>query len=477
MSTPDFAIAIMAAGKGTRLKSKRPKVLHEIGGRALLLHVIAAAKTVVSADHIFCIIGHESDRVKSAVEHTGVQFVLQAEQRGTGHAMQMLKAFFTLNEAPLPKHLLVLSGDVPLIRPETIAAVRDTHLSERAAMTILTAVPENPTGYGRVLRLTPEGPEVTAIIEQKSLKPDQFATPEINSGIYCFETKALFDKLDALDTNNAHGEFYLTDVAAMLVAEGKRVVAIKADSVDEVLGANTIAEMMHLDAAMRLATARRLMAAGVTIFRPETCIIDAEVTIGPDTVIEPYVQLLGKTTIGSDSRIRSYSVIQNSTLGDSVLVRNGCILDAAEVANQAILGPYAHLRPESRIGEGAHVGNFVETKKATLGKGAKANHLNYLGDTIIGANVNIGAGAITCNYDGVHKHLTTIGDGAFVGSDSTLVAPVTIGAGSYIAAGSSITEDVPEGALALGRSRQVTKPGWVAARKAIQKDHGEKKGC
>jgi bifunctional UDP-N-acetylglucosamine pyrophosphorylase/glucosamine-1-phosphate N-acetyltransferase len=470
MNTPDFAIAIMAAGKGTRLKSKRPKVLHEIGGSPLLLHVIAAAKKIVQPDHIFCIIGHESDRVKAAVEHTGVKFVLQAEQRGTGHAIQMLKAFFTLNEAPLPKHLLVLSGDVPLIRPETIAAVRDVHLAEKAAMTILTAVPSDPTGYGRVLRLMPDSPEVTAIFEQKSLRPDQLDTPEINSGIYCFETRALFNKLDALDTNNAHGEFYLTDVAAMLVAEGKRVVAIKADSVDEVLGANTIAEIMHLDAAIRLATARRLMANGVTIFRPETCVIDAEVTVGPDTVIEPYVQLLGATRIGSESRIRSYSVIQNSTLGDNVLVRNGCILDTAEVADDAVLGPYAHLRPESRIGEGAHVGNFVETKKTTMGKGSKANHLNYLGDTVIGEGVNIGAGAITCNYDGVQKHLTTIGDGAFVGSDSTLVAPITIGAGAYIAAGSSITEDVPDGALALGRSRQVTKPGWVADRKASAKN-------
>jgi bifunctional UDP-N-acetylglucosamine pyrophosphorylase/glucosamine-1-phosphate N-acetyltransferase len=468
MQTPDFAIAIMAAGKGTRLKSKRPKVLHEIGGRALLLHVIAAAKTVVPADQIFCIIGHESDRVRAAVASTGVQFVLQPEQRGTGHAMQMLKADFELSGAPLPKNLLVLSGDVPLIRPETIAAVREVHLRDKAAMTILTAVPADPTGYGRVLRANPDGPDVTAIVEQKSLTPDQLNAPEINSGIYCFETQALFDKLDSLSTNNAHGEFYLTDIAAMLVAEGKRVVAIAADSVDEVLGANTIAEMMHLDAAMRLATARRLMASGVTIFRPETCVIDSEVTIGPDTTIEPYVQLLGATTIGTESRIRSYSVIQNSTIGNNVTVRNGCILDTAEVADCAVLGPYAHLRPESRIGESAHVGNFVETKKLTLGKGSKANHLNYLGDAVIGAGVNIGAGAITCNYDGVHKHLTTIEDGAFIGSDSTLVAPVTIGAGSYIAAGSSITEDVPPGALALGRSRQVTKPGWVAAKKSPQ---------
>jgi bifunctional UDP-N-acetylglucosamine pyrophosphorylase / glucosamine-1-phosphate N-acetyltransferase len=474
MTSAEFAIAIMAAGKGTRLKSKRPKVLHEIGGRALLLHVIAAAETVVPASHIYCIIGHESERVKAAVAATGVQFVLQPEQRGTGHAMQMLKADFELSGTPLPKHLLVLSGDVPLIRPETIAAVRDTHLREHAAMTILTAVPADPTGYGRVLRVSADTPDVIAIVEQKSLRPDQLSAPEINSGIYCFETAALFARLDALTTNNAHGEFYLTDVAAMLVAEGKRVVAVKADSVDEVLGANTISEMMHLDAAMRLATAKRLMAAGVTIFRPETCVIDSTVTVGPDTVIEPYVQLLGTTTIGSESRIRSYSVIQNSQLGDNVTVRNGCILDTAEVSNNAILGPYAHLRPESKIGEGAHVGNFVETKKATLGKGSKANHLNYLGDTVIGAGVNIGAGAITCNYDGKHKHVTTIGDDAFIGSDSTLVAPVTIGAGAYVAAGSSITEDVPEGALALGRSRQVTKPGWVATRKAATE---EKKNC
>lgn len=475
MDTTGFAIAIMAAGKGTRLKSKRPKVLHEIGGQALLLHVIDAAKTVVPAEHIYCIIGHEADRVRAAVALTGVQFVLQAEQRGTGHALQQVKAHFAEAGTTIPKHLLVLSGDVPLIRPETIASICEIHLQEHAAMTILTAVPDDPTGYGRVLRANPDLPEVTAIVEQKSLRPDQLATPEINSGIYCFETKALFGKLDSLSTNNAHGEFYLTDVAAMLVADGERVVAVKADSVNEVLGANTIAEMMHLDAAMRIATAKRLMAEGVTIFRPETCVIDSAVTVGADTVIEPYVQLLGATKIGTDCRIRSYSVIQQSILGNRVTVRNGCILDSAEVGDEAVLGPYAHLRPESRIGEKAHVGNFVETKKLTLGKGSKANHLNYLGDAVIGAGVNIGAGAITCNYDGVHKHQTTIGDGVFVGSDSTLVAPVTLNDGAYVAAGSCITEDVPSGALALGRSRQTTKPGWAAAKRAAYAT--AKKGC
>ena len=468
MTMDGFAIAIMAAGKGTRLKSKRPKVLHEIGGQALLKHVIAAAKTLVAAENIFCIVGHEADRVKAAVGPTGVKFVLQQEQLGTGHALQMVKAYFTSSRDPLPKNLLVLSGDVPLIRPETIRAICEMHLAEAAAMTILTAVPDDPTGYGRVLR-SGSGVAVSAIVEQKSLRPEHGDPPEINSGIYCFRTDALFAKLDLLSTNNAHGEFYLTDVAALLVADGQRVVAVQGDSVDEVLGANTIAEMMHLDQAMREATARRLMAQGVTIFRPDTCVIDAQVTVGADTVIEPYVQLLGATTIGTECRIRSYSVVQQSSLGDGVLVRNGCILDGAEVSDGAILGPYAHLRPESRIGEGAHVGNFVETKKVTLGKGSKANHLNYLGDAVIGAGVNIGAGVITCNYDGVKKHLTHIGDGAFVGSDSTLVAPLSIGADAYVAAGSCITEDVPDGALALGRSRQVVKAGWATKRKESAK--------
>ncbi len=469
METAGFAIAIMAAGKGTRLKSKRPKVLHEVGGRALLLHVIAAAKTIVPADQIYCIIGHESDRVRDAVAHTGIKFVLQAEQRGTGHALQMVKAYFTLSGEPLPENLVVLSGDVPLIRPETIRDLCTLHREEQAAMTILTAVPADPTGYGRVLRHPAGGPKVTAIVEQKSLLPEQFGAREINSGIYCFQTVALLSKLDLLSTNNAHGEFYLTDVAAMLVADGERVVAIQADSVDEVLGANTIAEMMHLDAAVRLATARRLMAEGVTIFRPDTCVLDAEIQVGPDTVIEPFVQLLGATRVGSDCRIRSYSVVQNSVLGDDVLLRNGCILDGATVGDGALLGPYAHLRPESHIGPAAHIGNFCETKKVTLGAGSKANHLTYLGDAVIGAGVNIGAGVITCNYDGVHKHQTVIGDGVFVGSDSTLVAPLTLGDGAYIAAGSCITEEVPPDALALGRARQVTKSGWAAAKREQKK--------
>ncbi|HSU18901.1 MAG TPA: bifunctional UDP-N-acetylglucosamine diphosphorylase/glucosamine-1-phosphate N-acetyltransferase GlmU [Acidobacteriaceae bacterium] len=465
MAMSSFGVVIMAAGKGTRLKSKRPKVLHEIGGRALLQHVIDAAKTIVPADQIYCVIGHEADRVRAAVEHMGVKFVLQAEQRGTGHALQMVKAEFSLNGIEPPANLLVLSGDVPLIKPETIRALMDFHASERAAMTILTAIPDDPTGYGRVLRKGSQSTEVSGIVEQKDLKPGD-ESAEINSGIYCFETAALFSNLERLSDQNASGEFYLTDIASLLVSEGKRVVATAAPAVHEVLGANTIAEMMHLDAAMRSASARRLMGSGVTIFRPETCVIDAAVEVAPDTVIEPFVQLLGDTRVGPDCRIRSYSVIQNSELGAGVLIRNGCILDDAVVADGALIGPYAHLRPGTEIGAQAHIGNFVETKKVRLGRGSKANHLSYLGDAVIGDGVNIGAGAITCNYDGVHKHTTTIGNGVFIGSDSTLVAPLTVGNRAYVAAGSCITEDVPDDALALGRSRQVTKEGWVAKRRS-----------
>ncbi|WP_419806963.1 bifunctional UDP-N-acetylglucosamine diphosphorylase/glucosamine-1-phosphate N-acetyltransferase GlmU [Terriglobus sp.] len=469
-----LGIVVMAAGKGTRLKSSRPKVLHAVGGKLLLQHVIDAALQLVPASAMQVVIGHQADLVREAMANTGVHFVLQAQQLGTGHALQCVKQAYLAAGAIPPENLIVLSGDVPLIRPETIDRLWQTHTRESAAMTILTAVPENPSGYGRVLRKSPSSAEVRAIVEQKSLTPEQLAHPdqlrEINSGIYAFRTETLFRSLDALTNTNSAGEFYLTDVAALLTEAGERVVAVAADSVDEVLGANTIAEMMHLDAALRRATADRLMAAGVTIFRPDTVVIDSTVAVGPDTVLEPYVQLLGNTRIGSHCRVRSYSTLENSTVGDGVLIRNGCILDSAEVAANAVLGPYAHLRPQSRIGEGAHVGNFVETKKAVLGAGSKANHLSYLGDAEIGAGVNIGAGVITCNYDGANKHVTRVGDRSFIGSDSTLVAPLSVEPDSYVAAGSCITENVPSGALALGRSRQVNKPGWAQRLKAKQKE-------
>jgi bifunctional UDP-N-acetylglucosamine pyrophosphorylase/glucosamine-1-phosphate N-acetyltransferase len=426
-------------------------------------HVIAAASQVVPARDIFAIIGHEADRVREAVKGTGVKFVLQSEQRGTGHALMVAR------EALAPYDLvIVLSGDAPLISTATIKKLQEFHLSKKAAMTLLTAKLDDPSGYGRVIRKGAKSDDVKAIIEQKALSTSQKKIPEINAGFYAFAVKPLFQFIDKLSTNNAHGEFYLTDMASLLGKAKQRVVAVEANNAYEVLGGNTRVDMAEIDEQMRAAKCRQLMLDGVTILYPKTCVIDNEVEIGPDTIIEPYVQILGKSKIGSECRIRSYSVIQNSEIADNVTVRPGCILDDAKVSQGAILGPYSHLRPGSDIGEGAHVGNFVETKKVRLGKGSKANHLTYLGDAEIGAGVNIGAGTITCNYDGVHKHTTIIEDGVFVGSDSTLVAPVKLGKGAYIGAASCITDDVPEESLAVARGRQIVKEGWVRQKKQAQ---------
>jgi bifunctional UDP-N-acetylglucosamine pyrophosphorylase/glucosamine-1-phosphate N-acetyltransferase len=336
-------------------------------------------------------------------------------------------------------------------------------------MTILTAEPADPFGYGRIVRSAADGDKVDAIVEQKSLAPDQAGIREINSGIYAFQTKALFCHIDALSTNNPHREFYLTDLAGILRLAGEPVLGLKAADASEVLGVNTRAELASLDAILRARKAAQLMADGVTIFQPETCVIDPDVQVGPDTVIGPFVQLLGSTTVGGDCRINSFSVLSNARLGDEVAVRHGCIVEDSVVERAAMLGPYCHIRPGSHIGDGAHVGNFVETKKTKLGPGSKANHLTYLGDAEIGAGVNVGAGTITCNYDGVNKHKTVIRDGVFIGSDTTLVAPVHVGEGAYIGAGSCITEDVPPDALAVARGMQVNKPDWAKARREKQR--------
>ncbi len=451
----------MAAGKGTRLKSRRPKVLHEIGGKPLLAHVISAASQVAAPADIYVVIGHQAERVREAVAATGVRFVEQVEQRGTGHAIQCARPSVAGYE-----NILVLSGDAPLIRSKTIARLWRFHRDRQAAMTLTAAEPDDPYGYGRILRRSPKTPEVTAIVEQKMLAPEQLALREVNMGLYAFRTAPLFAHLDKLTADNPHAELYLTDMAAVLHAAGERVVAFKTGDAAELLGANTIAELAALDASMRAAAADRLMAAGVTIYRPETSVIDADVEVAPDTVIEPFVQLRGRTRIGADCLIRSYTVIEDCTLGNDVLVQQGCVLAGSTVADGACIGPFAHMRPGSEIGQDAHVGNFVETKKARLGKGSKASHLTYLGDAEVGEGTNIGAGTITCNYDGAHKHITRIGNHVFVGSDTTLVAPVSVEDGAYIGAGSCITKTVPAGALAVARSRQITKEGWVAARRA-----------
>jgi len=454
----------MAAGKGTRLKSKHPKVLHEIGGKPILAHVIATAAKVVPAKDIFVIVGHEAERVRQAVAGTGVNFVVQAEQRGTGHALMVARQALAGYD-----QVIVLSGDAPLITVATIKNLRDFHSTQKAAMTLLSADLDNPHGYGRVLRQGGGQAKVLAIVEEKSATPLQKKIREINSGLYAFDAPTLYEHIDRLSTKNVHGEYYLTDMAEIFHRARKKVVAIKTSDAAEVLGSNTRAEMMDLDARLRLAKCRELLDQGVTIFYPHTCVIDSDVEVGADTVIEPFVQLMGNTKIGADCRIRSYSVIANSILGDGVTVKPGTIMEDSRVGAGAVLGPYTHMRPGTDVGEGAHLGNFVETKKIKLGKGSKANHLTYLGDAEIGEGVNIGAGTITCNYDGVNKHTTVIEDGVFIGSDSTLVAPVKIGRGAYVAAASCITEDVPADALALGRARQSVKEGWARQKRETQK--------
>jgi len=451
-----MAIAIMAAGKGTRLKSKHPKVLHEVGGKPLLAHVIAAATKVVPPSDVYAIVGHEADRVRAAVAGSGIGFVLQSEQRGTGHALMIARQALAPYDV-----VIVLSGDAPLITPQTIELLRDFHASKKAAMTLLSAELENPTGYGRVVRKKTGSDDVQAIVEQKNLSSAQRKIHEINAGFYAFDAQPFFSHIDKLSSDNHHGEFYLTDMAAILGKARERVVAVQASNPHEVLGGNTRAELSEIDQHMRLGKCQQLMAEGVTIFYPQTCVIDNDVEIGPDTVVEPFVQLRGSTRIGSDARIGSYSVIQSCEIGDQVLVQTGCVLEHSTIRARASMGPYSHLRPGCEICEDAHVGNFVELKKSRLGKRSKANHLTYLGDSEIGESVNVGAGTITCNYDGVSKHKTIIEDGVFVGSDSILIAPIRIGKGAYIAAATTVTEDVPPDSLALGRARQFVKEGWA----------------
>ena len=457
---PRVAIAIMAAGKGTRLKSKHPKVLHEVGGRPLLAYVIAAARKVVAAQDIFVIIGHEAENVRAAVADTGINFVLQADQRGTGHALIVSRDALSPYD-----HVVILSGDAPLITAETVEALRDFHLRKKAAMTLLAAELPNPTGYGRVLRRGSKSDDVQAIVEEKAATAAQKKIKEINSGFYAFDVKTLYKHIGELKTDNTHGEYYLTDMAAVLRKAKAKVVATKTAHPAEILGSNTRAEMMEIDELIRLAKCHQLMNDGVSIHYPRTCVIDSDVVVGPDTTIEPFVQLLGNTRVGSDTRIRSYCVIRNTQIGDGVNVLPGCVMDDSRIEDKAIVGPYSRLRPGSDIGEGAHVGNFVETKKTRLGKGSKANHLTYLGDAEVGERVNVGAGTITCNYDGVNKYGTIIEDGVFVGSDATLVAPVRLGKGSYVAAATCVTDDVPRDSLAIGRARQVNKEGWAKAKR------------
>jgi bifunctional UDP-N-acetylglucosamine pyrophosphorylase/glucosamine-1-phosphate N-acetyltransferase len=457
MSNNDLAIVILAAGKGTRLKSSLAKVRHRAGGRTLVEHIVRACEPLRPRD-IIVIVGHQAEQVAAIVEPLDAITVMQQPQNGTGHAMQVAKR--ALGRA---KFAVVLPGDAPLVRTETLKALITAHRGGNAAATILSAVLADPSGYGRVVRKTETA--VSAIVEESQLTDEQRDINEINSAIYCFTLEKLWPALAQVKPNNKHRELYLTDAIGVLNAKGETVMAQVAADLREVLGCNTRADLAEVDRIFRERKRNALMDEGVTIQLPETVLIDPEVTAGEDTIIEPGVQLLGKTKIGARCTIRTGSVLTDAILGDDVTVEPHCVVAQSRLDDRVTIGPFARLRPDNHLKAGARVGNFVELKKSTIGEGTKAMHLSYLGDAKIGAKSNIGAGTITCNYDGFHKYPTSIGNKVFIGSDTALVAPVRVGDGAYIAAGSTITENVPSDGLGIARGRQVNKPGWAAKKR------------
>jgi bifunctional UDP-N-acetylglucosamine pyrophosphorylase/glucosamine-1-phosphate N-acetyltransferase len=457
MSNNDLAIVILAAGKGTRLKSSLAKVLHRAGGRTLVEQIVRACGPLKARETVV-VVGHQAEQVAAVVEPLDAVTVMQQPQNGTGHAMHVAKR--ALGRA---KFALVLPGDAPLVRTETLKALAAAHRNGKAAATILSAVLADPSGYGRVVRKSETA--VSAIVEESQLTDEQREINEINSAIYCFTLEKLWPAMTLVKPNNKHRELYLTDAIAVLNAKGETVLAQVAADSREVLGCNTRADLAEVDRVFRDRKRNALMDDGVTIQLPETVLIDPEVTAGEDTIIEPGVQLLGKTKIGARCTIRTGSVLTDAILGDDVTVEQHCVVAESRLDDRVIIGPFARLRPNNHLKAGARIGNFVELKKSTIGEGAKAMHLSYLGDAKIGTKSNIGAGTITCNYDGFHKYPTSIGNKVFIGSDTALVAPVRVGDGAYIAAGSTITENVPSDGLGIARGRQVNKPGWAAKKR------------
>jgi bifunctional UDP-N-acetylglucosamine pyrophosphorylase/glucosamine-1-phosphate N-acetyltransferase len=454
----NHTVVILAAGLGTRMRSKRAKVLHRAGGLALVEQVVAAARTLAPYGRIVVVTGYQAEVVEELLRPLGVGFARQDGQKGTGHALASCREV-----APHDGLLTVLYGDTPLLTAATLERLRDAQTDSDAAATLITTTLEDPTGYGRILRN--EKGDVTAIVEEKAATAEQKKIKLINSGIYCFHAELLWKHIGELVPNPASGELYLTDMAEILARHGHRVRPLHVDDATELLGINTRVELAAADRILRGRKNEELMLAGVTIERPETVTIDARVQAGMDTIIEPFARLLWATSIGGDCRIGAGAILENAILGDGVVVAPYTLISASRVDGAAQVGPFARLRMDAHVGRDARVGNFVELKKTNLGAGAKSQHLAYLGDSEIGAGTNIGAGTITCNYDGEKKHRTTIGARAFVGSNSTLVAPVEIGEGSYIGAGSVITDAVPAEALALGRARQVVKAGWKKKKK------------
>ena len=469
----DIHVVILAAGKGTRMKSQLPKVLHKIGGLSLTERVLRTASALEPAS-VTIVVGHGADEVKQSLvlrqaqddpersrgvaSRPTLQFVTQERQLGTGHALLQTRLLLEGKTGTV----VLLSGDVPLLTVDSLRSMLQTHTDASAAATVMTANFQRPFGYGRIVRTNGR---ITKIVEERDTTEAQKAINEINSGIYAFDLPPLFSALDSIGTANKQGEYYLPDLVAIYRKQQREVATWTVGRPDDIRGINSRTELAEVATMVRQHKNEELMAAGVTLIDPATTYVDADVVVGPDTVIYPCVFLEGSTKIGAACEIHSGTRIVNSTIGDRVCVRNHTVVTDSTVDAGAFLGPFAHVRPGSTVGADAHIGNFVELKKTSMGKGAKANHLAYLGDAVIGDKSNVGAGTITCNYDGEKKHQTTIGAGVFVGSNSTLVAPVTLADGSYIAAGSAVTADVPAGALGIGRSRQENKEGWVAKRK------------
>jgi bifunctional UDP-N-acetylglucosamine pyrophosphorylase / glucosamine-1-phosphate N-acetyltransferase len=440
------------------MKSQLPKVLHRIAGLPLIEHVLRVADTVTPST-VTLVVGHKADAVKTALANRqNLSFAIQEPQLGTAHALQQAESAL----AGRVGTVLLLSGDVPLLRPETLHSLLHTHRAAGAAATVLTASVERPYGYGRIVRA--EG-HIARIVEERDASSEERQIREINSGIYAFDLAPLFGALRGIAAQNTQGEFYLTDLVAIYRQQALTVATQMVEHPEEIRGINSRHELAEAGVLVRQRKNEELMAAGVTLVDPATTYIDPAVEIGPDTVIQPGVVIEGRTTIGSACDIEAHVRIIDSVLGDRVTVKNFCVIVDSRIAAGASIGPFAHLRPETVVGEKARVGNFVELKKTSLGPGSKANHLSYLGDATIGANVNVGAGTITCNYDGTTKSQTVIEDGAFIGSDTQLIAPVRIGSGAYVAAGSSIVEDVPAGALGIARARQANLDGWVERKK------------
>jgi bifunctional UDP-N-acetylglucosamine pyrophosphorylase / glucosamine-1-phosphate N-acetyltransferase len=454
----DIHVVVLAAGKGTRMKSALPKVLHRAAGLSMIDYVLASAASLEPRSTVV-VIGHQAEAIRSALagrEH--LTFVVQEPQLGTAHAL--LQTETVLREAR--GVLVLLSGDVPLLTADTLKRVVDRHQSRRASATVVTAVVDDPTGYGRIVRV---GEQIARIVEQKDATPTEHQIREINSGIYAFSVEGLFDAVRSIATENAQREYYLPDLIGIYRQRGLIVETFTVSNPDEIHGINSRSELAAVSRILRERKAAELMAAGVTIEDPATAYIDRDVTIGADTVIHPCVFLEGRTRIGSSCEIHSGARIVDSELADGVIVLNHSVIVNSRIAHGASIGPFAHLRHEVDVREGAHIGNFVEMKKTVFGAGSKAGHLAYLGDANVGERVNIGAGTITCNYDGVRKQQTTIEDGAFIGSDSQLIAPVTVGKDAYVGTGATIRADVPEGALSVSAGKQRNIEGWVAARR------------